>query len=142
MLLLDSRSSDSSAYFALNCAAIAFFDQLSFPHGTGISGHHIFTQQIRMNSRVHDAATHCAALPSSAAIVAWVQIVCFRCARLHSSNITGVAHFYSRSSHITLKFAGGKLVVTQTGICGVGHNVSAAGTYKKVSAKKPKFGED
>ena len=37
------------------------------------------------------------------------------------------------------------LVVTQTGICGVGHNVTAvtaAGTYKKVSAKKPKFGED
>jgi hypothetical protein len=43
---------------------------------------------------------------------------------------------------ITLKFTGGKLVVTQTGICGFGHNVTAAGTYKKVSAKKPKFGED
>src|SRR5580704_9549 len=40
---------------------------------------------------------------------------------------------------ITLKFTGGKLLVTQTGICGFGHNVSAAGTYKKVSAKKPKF---
>ena len=43
---------------------------------------------------------------------------------------------------ITLKFTGGKLVVTQTGICGFGHNVTAAGTYKKVSAKKPKFGSD
>ena len=43
---------------------------------------------------------------------------------------------------ITLKFTGGKLVVTQTGICGFGHNVSAAGTYKKVSARKPKFGSD
>jgi len=43
---------------------------------------------------------------------------------------------------ITLKFTGGKLVVTQTGICGFGHNVSAAGTYKKVSAKKPKFESD
>jgi hypothetical protein len=43
---------------------------------------------------------------------------------------------------ITLRFTGGKLVVTQTGICGFGHNVSAAGTYKKVSAKKPKFGSD
>ena len=32
---------------------------------------------------------------------------------------------------ITLKFTGGKLVVTQTGICGFGHNVTAAGTYKK-----------
>jgi hypothetical protein len=43
---------------------------------------------------------------------------------------------------ITLKFTGGKLVVTQTGICGFGHNVSAAGTYKKVSARKPKFDSD
>src|SRR5260370_41251282 len=43
---------------------------------------------------------------------------------------------------ITLKFTGGKLVVTQTSICGFVHNVSAAGTYKKVSAKKPKFGSD
>jgi hypothetical protein len=43
---------------------------------------------------------------------------------------------------ITLKFTGGKLVVTQTAICGFGHNVTAAGTYKKVSAKKPKFGSD
>jgi hypothetical protein len=40
---------------------------------------------------------------------------------------------------ITLKFTGSKLMVTQTGICGFGHNVSAEGTYKKVSAKKPKF---
>jgi hypothetical protein len=43
---------------------------------------------------------------------------------------------------ITLKFTGGKLVVTQTGICGFGHNVTAAGTYKKVSARKPKFDSD
>jgi hypothetical protein len=43
---------------------------------------------------------------------------------------------------ITLKFTGGKLVVTQTGICGFGNNVTAAGTYKKVSAKKPKFDSD
>jgi hypothetical protein len=43
---------------------------------------------------------------------------------------------------ITLKFSGGKLVVTQTGICGFGHNVTAAGTYKKISAKKPKFGSE
>jgi hypothetical protein len=40
---------------------------------------------------------------------------------------------------ITLKFTGNKLVVTQTGTCGFGHNVTAAGTYKKLSAKKPKF---
>ena len=43
---------------------------------------------------------------------------------------------------ITLKFTRDKLVVTQTGICGFGHNVTAAGTYKKVSAKKPKFDSD
>ena len=43
---------------------------------------------------------------------------------------------------ITLKFTGDKLVVTQTGICGFGHNVTAAGTYKKISGKKPKFGSD
>jgi hypothetical protein len=43
---------------------------------------------------------------------------------------------------ITLKFTGSKLVVTQTGICGFGHNVSAEGTYKKVSSKKPKFESD
>ena len=36
----------------------------------------------------------------------------------------------------------GKLIVTQTGICGFGHNVSAEGTYKKVSFKKPKFESD
>jgi len=40
---------------------------------------------------------------------------------------------------ITLKFAGGKLVVTQTGSCGFGLNVSADGTYKRVSSTKPKF---
>jgi hypothetical protein len=40
---------------------------------------------------------------------------------------------------ITLKFSGGKLVVTQDGICGFGFNVTADGTYKRVSSKKPKF---
>ena len=40
---------------------------------------------------------------------------------------------------ITLKVTRGKLVVTQTGVCGFGNNVTAEGTYKKVSAKKPKF---
>lgn len=43
---------------------------------------------------------------------------------------------------ITLKFTSGKLVVAQSGICGFGHNVSAEGTYKKVSSKKPKFGAE
>jgi len=40
---------------------------------------------------------------------------------------------------ITLKFTHGKLVVAQIGICGFGNNVTAAGTYKKVSSSKPKF---
>src|SRR6266446_4977194 len=34
-------------------------------------------------------------------------------------------------SAITLKFGHGKLVVTQTGTCGFGHNVVADGTYKR-----------
>src|SRR5689334_1093739 len=38
---------------------------------------------------------------------------------------------------ITLKFASGRLVVTQNGICGFGFNVTAEGTYKKVSSSKP-----
>ena len=40
---------------------------------------------------------------------------------------------------ITLKFTEGKLVVTQAGFCGFGHNVMADGTYKRVSSAKPKF---
>jgi hypothetical protein len=43
---------------------------------------------------------------------------------------------------ITLKFTGSKLVVTQTGICGFGHNVSVEGIYRKISSKKPKFESD
>ena len=43
---------------------------------------------------------------------------------------------------IMLKFTGSKLVVTQTSICGFGHNVSATGNYKKISFKKPKFESD
>ncbi len=40
---------------------------------------------------------------------------------------------------ISLKFSRGKVVVTQTGICGFGFNVIADGTYKRVSSAKPKF---
>jgi len=40
---------------------------------------------------------------------------------------------------ITLKFIDGKLIVTQVGICGFGFNVTAEGTYKRVSSAKPKF---
>ncbi len=40
---------------------------------------------------------------------------------------------------ITMKFTDGKMIVTQEGTCGFGHNVTAAGTYRKTSAAKPKF---
>jgi hypothetical protein len=43
---------------------------------------------------------------------------------------------------ITMKFLPGKMVVTQEGDdfeCGFGHNVNAAGTYKKIRSGKPKF---
>lgn len=40
---------------------------------------------------------------------------------------------------ITMKFTGGKLVVDQEGGCGFGAHVVANGTYRKVSAAKPKF---
>ena len=46
---------------------------------------------------------------------------------------------------ITLKFTkpGTLLVTTENNIhCGFGHNVSADGTYQKVSGAKPKFGAD
>src|SRR5262245_18940452 len=36
---------------------------------------------------------------------------------------------------ITMKFTDGKLVVTQEGVCGFGLNVTAAGTYRKVSSR-------
>ena len=42
---------------------------------------------------------------------------------------------------ITMRFTRGKLIVKQDGACGFGLNVSAAGTYHKVSKTKPEFGE-
>lgn len=40
---------------------------------------------------------------------------------------------------ITMKFARARLIVTQQGTCGFGLNVTADGTYKKVSKRKPTF---
>jgi hypothetical protein len=40
---------------------------------------------------------------------------------------------------ITMKFVRGKMFVEQEGICGFGFNVRADGTYRKTSARKPKF---
>ena len=42
---------------------------------------------------------------------------------------------------ITLKFSGGKLIAVQEGRCGFGNRVYADGTYRKISSRKPKFGE-
>jgi hypothetical protein len=41
---------------------------------------------------------------------------------------------------ITLRFAGERLEVTQTGACGFGLNVTAAGRYRRVARTEPKFG--
>ena len=41
---------------------------------------------------------------------------------------------------IRMNFLKGKLEVKQEGICGFGHNVSAEGTYRRISSRKPKFG--
>jgi hypothetical protein len=43
---------------------------------------------------------------------------------------------------IILRFSQGKLIVTEEGSCGFGMNVTSAGTYRKVSAAKPKFLEN
>jgi hypothetical protein len=40
---------------------------------------------------------------------------------------------------ISMRFAGGRLEVKQNGTCGFGHNVTAAGKYRRVSARRPKF---
>ena len=43
---------------------------------------------------------------------------------------------------ITLTFLPGKLIVKQDGddaTCGFGHNVNAAGTYRKIRGGRPKF---
>jgi uncharacterized protein len=42
---------------------------------------------------------------------------------------------------LSFEFAAGKLVVTQDGSCGMGLNVTGAGTYKRVSTAPPKFDE-
>lgn len=42
---------------------------------------------------------------------------------------------------MTLKFVGDKLIVTEKGECGWGAGIGTAGTYKKVSSKRPKFEE-
>ena len=40
---------------------------------------------------------------------------------------------------LSFNFAPGRLVLNQSGSCGMGLNVSAGGTYKRVSSAPPKF---
>jgi hypothetical protein len=40
---------------------------------------------------------------------------------------------------VSFNFAPGSLVLNQDGSCGMGLNVSAGGTYKRVSSAPPKF---
>ena len=42
---------------------------------------------------------------------------------------------------IMMKYVDGRLRVSQVGICGFGHNVTADGDYRRVSRTKPKFGQ-
>ncbi|MDS4019362.1 MAG: hypothetical protein RKR03_02440 [Candidatus Competibacter sp.] len=43
---------------------------------------------------------------------------------------------------ITMRFTAGALLVTQEGGCGFGHHVTASGTYRKVSDRRPTFSGD
>jgi hypothetical protein len=43
---------------------------------------------------------------------------------------------------ITLRFRGGRLEVEQESVCGFGQNVTAAGKYRRVSARRPRFDEN
>jgi hypothetical protein len=48
------------------------------------------------------------------------------------------AHIDERCK-VTMKFTRGKLIVEEEGGCGFGFNVSASGTYRRISRAKPKF---
>ena len=55
----------------------------------------------------------------------------------------GAASYADRDNDCALsfKFASAKLVVSQDGTCGMGLNVSASGSYNRVSTAPPKFDE-
>jgi uncharacterized protein len=58
--------------------------------------------------------------------------------------LTGSAASYADGDNdcaLSFKFASAKLVVSQDGSCGMGLNVSASGTYNRVSTAPPKFDE-
>ena len=49
------------------------------------------------------------------------------------------ATYVDKDCTISFNFASGSLVLNQDGSCGMGLNVSAGGTYKRVSSAPPKF---
>jgi len=54
----------------------------------------------------------------------------------------GVAVFENGTCRITMKFTSSKVEVTESdenGECGFGANVTAAGAYRKINSKTPKF---
>jgi len=54
----------------------------------------------------------------------------------------GVATFSDGNCRVTMKFSANKVVVTEgeeIDDCGFGANVTAAGSYRKIDSKKPKF---
>ena len=54
----------------------------------------------------------------------------------------GLAIFESGTCQITMKFTSNKVVITEgddNGECGFGTNVTAAGSYRKIDNRKPKF---
>jgi uncharacterized protein len=58
--------------------------------------------------------------------------------------LTGGAASYADKDNdcaLSFKFASAKLVISQDGACGMRLNVSASGSYNRVSTAPPKFGE-
>jgi len=68
---------------------------------------------------------------------------------VHNGELQGIAAlngetaiYEADSCKVTIKFFAAKVIVTQdqdAGDCYFGANVSASGTYRKVSSRKPKF---
>jgi len=59
----------------------------------------------------------------------------------NEGELSGVTAQADDDCLITLEFAGSSLNVKQKGFCGFGYNVTAAGRYRKTSARKPKFAD-
>jgi hypothetical protein len=54
----------------------------------------------------------------------------------------GLAIYESGTCKITMKFTSNRVAITESdenGDCGFGANVTAAGSYRKIDSKRPKF---